>query len=223
MQISKIEKRLKKIIGLVEMFKLDGKISQIEKDLLLDYIRKLYDDILRDEADKVDVEPSKKQNADKGEEVKAVLASKVEEEVAEKISKEAKVQAVEKLSQVEKVLVQNENTDSDQKDKNDDFSAYEELFAFEEVKDVSDRLSLTKINDLKKAIGINEKIFTVKELFGGQNEVYKSTVNALNDMDSMEEAKKYLSKNIIPEFGWMDDDKYKKAHNFLKTVRRLYV
>ena len=223
MQISKIEKRLKKIIGLVEMFKLDGKISQIEKDLLLDYIRKLYDDILRDEADKVDVKSSKKQNLGKDDEVKAVLASKVEEEVEEKISKEAKVEAIEKLSQVEKVLAQNEETDSKLNAEEDDQSAFDELFAFEEVKDVSDRLSLTKINDLKKAIGINEKIFTVKELFGGQNEVYKTTVNALNDMDSMDEAKKYLSKNIIPEYGWMEDDKYKKAHNFLKTVRRLYV
>lgn len=213
MQISKIEKRLKKITGLVEMFKVDGKLSQIEKDLLLDYIRKLYEEILRDDS-----------NAD------FVLVKKAEKEVKSVVSESVEALRPQDRSEAKTKVIDSDIAFEDnlkdtikEEPKPILSDQYNELFVFDEVKDVSDRLSLSKISNLNKAIGINEKIFTVKELFGGDNEVYKTTVNALNDMSSMKEAQQYLSENIIPNYGWMDDEKYKKAHNFLKIVRRLYV
>lgn len=212
MQISKIEKRLKKITGLVEMFKVDGKLSQIEKDLLLDYIRKLYEEILRDDS-----------NAD------FVLVKKAEKEVKSVVSESVEALRPQDRSEAKTKVIDSDIAFEDnlkdtikEEPKPILSDQYNELFVFDEVKDVSDRLSLSKISNLNKAIGINEKIFTVKELFGGDNEVYKTTVNALNDMSSMKEAQQYLSENIIPNYGWMDDEKYKKAHNFLKIVRRLY-
>jgi hypothetical protein len=213
MQISKIEKRLKKITGLVEMFKVDGKLSQIEKDLLLDYIRKLYEEILRDDS-----------NAD------FVLVKKAEKEVKSVVSESVEALRPQDRSEAKTKVIDSDIAFEDnlkdtikEEPKPILSDQYNELFVFDEVKDVSDRLSLSKISNLNKAIGINEKIFTVKELFGGDNEVYKTTVNALNNMSSMKEAQQYLSENIIPNYGWMDDEKYKKAHNFLKIVRRLYV
>jgi hypothetical protein len=213
MQISRIEKRLKKITGLVEMFKVDGKLSQIEKDLLLDYIRKLYEEILRDDS-----------NAD------FVLVKKAEKEVKSVVSESVEALRPQDRSEAKTKVIDSDIAFEDnlkdtikEEPKPILSDQYNELFVFDEVKDVSDRLSLSKISNLNKAIGINEKIFTVKELFGGDNEVYKTTVNALNNMSSMKEAQQYLSENIIPNYGWMDDEKYKKAHNFLKIVRRLYV
>jgi hypothetical protein len=195
------------------MFKVDGKLSQIEKDLLLDYIRKLYEEILRDDS-----------NAD------FVLVKKAEKEVKSVVSESVEALRPQDRSEAKTKVIDSDIAFEDnlkdtikEEPKPILSDQYNELFVFDEVKDVSDRLSLSKISNLNKAIGINEKIFTVKELFGGDNEVYKTTVNALNNMSSMKEAQQYLSENIIPNYGWMDDEKYKKAHNFLKIVRRLYV
>ncbi|MFM2393020.1 MAG: hypothetical protein RLZZ546_1002, partial [Bacteroidota bacterium] len=47
MDISRIERRLKKINAVLEAFKEDNKISNIEKDLLMGYVRDLYD-LIRD-------------------------------------------------------------------------------------------------------------------------------------------------------------------------------
>lgn len=97
-----------------------------------------------------------------------------------------------------------------------------EIFAETQINEVSDRLSMTPIADLTKAMGINEKIFTVRELFDKDQERFMSTMSHLNSCVNFEEAKQYLMHGIASENGWDEPSKSKKAANFIKLVQRRY-
>jgi hypothetical protein len=99
-----------------------------------------------------------------------------------------------------------------------------DLFRFNlEAKELSEKLSQTRITDLSKAMGVNERIFTVNELFGADNSLYRNVIRDLNAMKSFEEAKAYLSSNIAERFNWTHKSKRNKAKNFIKLVRRRYI
>lgn len=98
----------------------------------------------------------------------------------------------------------------------------EELFEQGAARELSEKLSNLPIRDLKKAMGLNEKIFTMNELFGGSQPDYDATIDALNRMRNFDEAKEYLVKNIATKYGWAKSGRKKKAQNFIKLVRRRY-
>lgn len=99
---------------------------------------------------------------------------------------------------------------------------HEVLFEHQEATDLGEKLSQSPIKDLRKSMGINEKILTVKELFGGDQKLFDDTVNILNGFSNFEQAKEFLSKNIASELGWVTKEKRKKARVFIKLVRRRY-
>jgi len=88
-------------------------------------------------------------------------------------------------------------------------------------KELSEKLSQTRINDLNNAMGLNERIFTVNELFGADNSLYRNTIKDLNALPSFEEAKAYLSANVAEKFNWTTKNKRNKAKIFIKLVRRV--
>ena len=98
----------------------------------------------------------------------------------------------------------------------------EELFSFESAKELSEKLSEMPISDIRKAMGLNERIFTVNELFGGEKEVFDTTVAELNKMNSFEEAKSYLINGAATKYNWSAKDRKKKAKTFIKLVKRRY-
>ena len=90
------------------------------------------------------------------------------------------------------------------------------------TKELSEKLGQTRINDLNNAMGLNERIFTVNELFGADNSLYRNVIRDLNNLTSYEEAKAYLSTNVAEKFNWTHKSKRNKAKNFIKLVRRRY-
>jgi hypothetical protein len=96
------------------------------------------------------------------------------------------------------------------------------IFDIEETNDLSGKLSARPIADLTKSMGLNEKIFTVKELFGNENDVFAKTMDTLNGFKSFEEAKSYLVSNVADKYDWASDGKIKKAQTFIKLVKRRY-
>ena len=100
---------------------------------------------------------------------------------------------------------------------------HEELFHISSsAKELSEKLSQSRITDLNNALGINERIFTVNELFGANNSLYRDVINDLNNLQSFEEAKAYLSSKIAEKYNWTHKNKRTKAKNFIKLVRRRY-
>lgn len=91
-----------------------------------------------------------------------------------------------------------------------------------DARELSEKLGQTRIADLNNAMGLNERIFTVNELFGANNSLYRNVIRDLNNLNSFEEAKAYLSTNVAEKFNWTKKSKRNKAKNFIKLVRRRY-
>ncbi len=217
MQISKIERSLNKISSMVELLKMDGKLSNIEKDLLKDYVRKLYDQI-SEEGDTEDIQVEK-QTYKTSESPKTKPAIK-EVETQPLVVEKAEIIPIDSIVEQSKKAEDDKERVSEVSVKGS--SKFDELFLVDEVTDLSGRLSMTKIDDINKAIGINERMFTIRELFDGDNSKYDQTIKALNGKSDFNEAKSYLSNEVITKFDWNSDEKIKKAQYFIKIVRRLF-
>ena len=101
-------------------------------------------------------------------------------------------------------------------------SGIEALFAFKSATELSEKLSELPITDIKKAMGLNERISTQNELFGGDAAAFDATVATLNQLRNYDEAKDYLVRNVAVKFNWASKDKKEKAMGFIKLVRRRY-
>lgn len=98
----------------------------------------------------------------------------------------------------------------------------EELFSFKTATELSEKLSELPITDIKKAMGLNERISTQNELFGGDAAAFDATVSTLNQLRHYDEAKDYLVRNVAVKFNWTAKDKKGKAKDFIKLVKRRY-
>lgn len=98
----------------------------------------------------------------------------------------------------------------------------ERLFEIKYGNELSDRLSATPIKDIFRAMGLNERIFTQNELFGGSSEIFRQTVERLNGFTTFAEAKSYLQSTIAQEYNWHNSERREIAHNFVQLVHRRY-
>lgn len=98
----------------------------------------------------------------------------------------------------------------------------EELFESEGVKELSDKLSQLPIPDLNKAFGLNEKIFTINELFGGNQSLFTDLIRRLNLLPDFDNAKELLCLEAAEPYDWAHKDRKKKAKEFIKIVRRRF-
>lgn len=84
------------------------------------------------------------------------------------------------------------------------------------TRDISQKLQKRPVSDIKKAIGINDKFYFIKELFHGSSKQYELTINDLNDKVSYEHALSYLNEN----FDWNFDED--PASRFLAIIQRKF-
>ncbi len=98
-----------------------------------------------------------------------------------------------------------------------------DLFDTKSTNDISGKLGLSKIEDLKRAFGLNDKMMYTNELFGGDNNVFKNAMEELNSFSSFDQAKVYLMKNVAGKYNWTSKSKSKLAKDFIKTISRRYI
>lgn len=98
-----------------------------------------------------------------------------------------------------------------------------ELFSESKMSELSDRLSMMPLKDLTKSMGINEKIFTIQELFAGSQAKFDSVMGHLNGLSSYDQAKEYLSGGIASELNWTNEDKMRKAQKLITLIKRRYL
>ena len=90
-------------------------------------------------------------------------------------------------------------------------------------KEISDRLGATAIADLAKGFGLNDKLLNVSELFGGNQNHYEEVIKTLNGMSGYEAAQFYLL-DIAQRYQWAANPERRNfARNFIRTVRRRYL
>ena len=226
-----------KINALYNSISADEKnISTIEQDLMKSYARQFYDALLSGpgaapKQDTATVEiiktapkvslrkqapPPKAEEAAKAPELTPVRPAPAPEKEAPRPKKEAPAPTpvVTKPAAPSPIPVPLPNTKVS--------AGLEDLFSFGSAKELSEKLRQLPITDIKKAMGLNERIFTVNELFGGKQAAFDETLNALNELKSFEEAKQYLMQNAATQFDWASKTRKNKAKTFIKLVKRRY-
>ena len=95
------------------------------------------------------------------------------------------------------------------------------LFDLNKSDDAS-RFSHIPIASIESAMGLNERIFTLNELFGGDKALFDSTCYTLNNLSSFSEAKNVLMDGPAKEYKWADPERVKMAEHFIRLVARRY-
>ncbi len=93
---------------------------------------------------------------------------------------------------------------------------------FEKVHNESlgDRLGASKLDTLKGAIGLNDRLQFIAELFSGDSDKFNRTIEALDQQPSNEDARKTLSQ-VAAKQSW--DEENPLVEEFAKLIERRYV
>ena len=115
-------------------------------------------------------------------------------------------------------------TSAKEDDPNTDFNeSFEELFFFKQATDLAEKLSESPISNLTKALGVNEKLYYIKELFGGDAAKFNETISFFNEAGLFDKARLFMEYNLIEQYDWMNKDRKAIAKEFIKLVRRRYL
>lgn len=237
MNIKKIEKQLRKLNQLFETIKEDGSVSAIEKDLMLSYVRGLYEKIIESQDSSKHATIAKSHKTKEKIEVQEVIKEKVKDPVQDNIVNVVMQEVVEsnitagtpepntvsstsapQISSFQETVAQ-EVVESPALDAPQEIL---DLFEFESTNELSDKLSRAPIEDLTKCMGINEKIFTVKELFGGDSSLFTKAMETMDKFTSLEQARDYLVEVVAVDQNWASEVNLKKATKFIKLISRRY-
>ena len=80
--------------------------------------------------------------------------------------------------------------------------------------DLSSKLQTASIASISSGIGLNDRFLFVRELFKGDNNLYKTTLKRLDTVDTLEEALDFINHH----FNW--DNNSEAAQKFLNLVHR---
>ena len=84
---------------------------------------------------------------------------------------------------------------------------------------LADKYQHDSLNDLRSAIGINDKFLLVNELFGGSMEKYNKSIDNLNDLKTLNGALVYMNELRV-ELQWnSNNEAYKRL---LELVHRKF-
>jgi hypothetical protein len=100
---------------------------------------------------------------------------------------------------------------------------YNDLFYIKDSKELSQKLADSRIEDLHKAMGLNDKFLYINELFGGNAARFKLAVDYFNqEAKTLNEARAYIERDLIEAFKWNSPLKSSLSKNFIKLLRRRY-
>ncbi len=96
------------------------------------------------------------------------------------------------------------------------------IFDQQKSDDIAHRFTQTPIPSIESAMGLNERIFTLNELFGGDKSLFDATCQKLNALHSLDEARQTLMNGAARDFKWADAERIKMAEQFIRIVARRY-
>ncbi len=96
------------------------------------------------------------------------------------------------------------------------FSVNDSAAQKREDKSLVSKLNSTRIENLKSAIGINDKFYFINELFSGNSQVYEDVIYTLNNFKRFEDAMQYVS-TLKYKHDWdVEAEAYQKLVHFLE-------
>lgn len=96
-------------------------------------------------------------------------------------------------------------------------SLNDQLASQKQTSNVSSRIGLKPVSDIKAAIGIGDRFLYIRELFNGNNDIFEETIIHLNSLTSFDDAKSFIEGN----FNWNLSDETPIA--FVNVVKRKYL
>lgn len=245
MNIQQAKILVEKINSLLKSMSVDANhLSAIERDLMLSYIRQLYEAFLEDSDNNSTLASniSNKRTPDP-EPVRPARETRIQPEAPKRTYKPPKIieipDSIKELEKESPVPTPRRNATPppppppqpsprprpqpqanvpSPKRSNPEI---QQLFEHKAATELSEKLSLQPIRDLTRAISINDKLLFANELFGKDNRAMTDSLNLLNKYDSIEEAKGLLV-NLAEQYEWTDESKISTARNFIKLIRRRY-
>lgn len=95
-------------------------------------------------------------------------------------------------------------------------SVNDTLAGFKNDKNIAALIKDRPVNDLKTAIKINDRIWYIQELFGGDADLYTQTIDDLNQQPDLNKALEY----VFSKFNWNQDKK--STISFLELMYRRF-
>ena len=172
-------------------------VSNLERDLMLDLIRQLYDSFLDFSSQEVELPITQI----------AVFPQEVAPE-SSVIIVPPPVPAVENQApqNPEKFIP----------------TGMEALFDFKRATELLEKLGEQPIRDLAKALSINDRLLYMNELFGKDLEAMNESLKLLNKFESFEGGKSFLV-TLAGQYDWLAENRVAIARDFIRLVRRRYV
>jgi len=100
--------------------------------------------------------------------------------------------------------------------------ALNKLFDLPKADELAGRLNHVPIASIESAMGLNDRIFILKELFGGDKALFDVTCTKLNHLNSYAEARTLLMSGPASDFNWSDPKRIRMAEQFIRIVSRRY-
>ena len=240
MQLEKANKLLFKIQTMLNAVSDgEGNLSKLENDLLLSYIRELYDSIvpIPEETDtrresrsvaqtrpkpvQIEQNPQPTIPFSEPAEPESLVTS---DEQPEPVPQPTDVaDALSNVEASESANLENSAPTVQKVAPENDMTALEQLFNEEERTDLAARLGYRPIDKIEAAMGINERISAIQVLFGGNEKLFAQTCETLNRMPTLGQAKDFLLSGVALEQNWAEEEYREKAILFIKLVKRRFV
>ncbi len=211
-----------------EIYKLDNfdNISLIERDIILDKVKYLYELVYS-----LEVKLNNNLNVLSVDEVKdesetILLNNNTDDNLKENLEPFVPQVEMGLKNELEKEKIEDKKADNnkiiDKKEtilETNKVSLNEKLKIINEKETVADKINKQLVKDLKKAIGINEKFSFINNLFKGNQEAYQLAIDFLNSLDSYSDAENYINTMSL-KYNW---DKNSDVYNeFMSLVSRKF-
>ena len=206
------------------MLRNDREMSRLDFDVMMEYTRDFYGILCDCQLDMQEFEDLKRKNT-----------STEINEGGELINRDVELEIETPNDNVdvdEDYEDKKEEMEEDDREDNEDEEDWEdeddEVFRVEqpeqepepEDNSLAAKLQRTPISDIRTAIGINDKMMIINDLFGGSFERYSKSLNALNEFPTLSGAKVYMSELQI-ELQWDTESQAYKLLNDLVERRFL--
>ena len=217
---------LEKINALQKSISLDkGEVSTIERDLMLSYVRQLYETYLGSEVSTAPAPRAKSVAPPPAPKVEPTPKKVVAPPPPPPPAPEPKPEPVAPPKPVPQPTAKAapipQAAPSPAPAKSNIDPAINALFKHQAARELSEKLSQQAIPDLTRAMSINDKLLYSNELFGRDMARMNETLQKLNGLGSMEDAQNYLV-DIAQKFDWTEDERSEVAQSFIKLIRRKY-
>ena len=208
------------------MYRNDRELSRLDLDILMERTRDLYDLLCDYQAgtaeQQVEEQPLvEKEINEGGELINRDVEFEIEDNEDKKDKDEQPVGATHVLPVVEDDVEEDWEDEDDEmfrveqedKEENEDKMDKEEKI---EDNSLAARLQRTPITDIRMAMGINDKVMIINDLFMGSVERYNKSIDALNEFPTLSGAKVYMSELQI-ELQWdVESQAYKMLNDLVE-------